>query len=121
MLSRAEVKAVLPEAAQSWSGALHTPSDGGAEPERAAPAIAEAARRAGAAIVTSCAARGVERQAGRVSGVVTELAAIACQSVLVAAGAWSLPFTARGENPTQHQFDRKPARRSERRREHLCN
>jgi len=38
MLSGAEVKAVLPEAAQSWSGALYTPSDGGAEPERAAPA-----------------------------------------------------------------------------------
>ena len=39
--------------------ALHR-SDGRAEPQKAAPAIARAARRAGAAILTNCAVRGVE-------------------------------------------------------------
>ena len=92
MLSRAEVEALLPGIRQTTPGALYTASDGGAEPERAAPEIAEAARRAGAAIVTSCAARGLARQAGRVSGVVTEHGEIGCGAVLVAAGAWSRLF-----------------------------
>jgi len=92
MLSRADVARLLPGAARSWPGALYTPSDGGAEPERAASAIAEAARRHGATILTGCATRGIERQGGRVSAVVTERGPIACQAVLVAAGAWSRLF-----------------------------
>ena len=51
---------------------MHTPTDGRAEPSQAAPAIAEAARAAGATILTDCAVRGIETQGGRVSGVVTE-------------------------------------------------
>jgi len=92
MLSGAEVRALLPGVRQTAPGALYTPSDGGAEPERAAPEIAEAARRAGAVIVTSCAVRGVARQAGRVSGVVTERGEVACGAALIAAGAWSRLF-----------------------------
>jgi glycine/D-amino acid oxidase-like deaminating enzyme len=92
MLSGAEVNSLLPGLRQSAPGALYTPSDGGAEPERAAPEIAEAARRAGAVIVTSCAVRGLARQAGRVSGVVTERGEVACAAVLVAAGAWTRLF-----------------------------
>jgi glycine/D-amino acid oxidase-like deaminating enzyme len=92
MLSGAEVERILPGVANARAGALFTSSDGGAEPERAAPQIAQAARRAGAAIVTGCAVRGLERKAGRIAGVVTERGAIACQAVLVAAGAWSRLF-----------------------------
>jgi glycine/D-amino acid oxidase-like deaminating enzyme len=92
MLGSAEVARLLPGAARTWPGALYTPGDGGAEPERAAPAIAEAARRHGATVLTGCAVRGIERQGGRVSGVVTERGPIACGAVLVAAGAWSRLF-----------------------------
>ncbi|MEJ1938558.1 FAD-dependent oxidoreductase, partial [Nostoc sp. NIES-2111] len=79
-------------AARRFRGALFTASDGRAEPQNAAPAPAEAARRAGAVILTGCAVRGVETQAGRVSGVVTERGAIACSSVVLAGGAWSRVF-----------------------------
>ena len=47
--------------------ALYTPSDGRGEPQKAAPAIAEAARRHGAAILTQCAVRGIETAGGRVA------------------------------------------------------
>jgi glycine/D-amino acid oxidase-like deaminating enzyme len=92
MLSADEMAALLPGGTRRWPGALHTPSDGGAEPQMAAPAIVEAARRAGAAILAGCAARGLERQAGRVCGVVTEKGPIACAAVVLAGGAWSRLF-----------------------------
>ena len=72
--------------------ALYTTSDGRAEPQKAAPAIARAARRAGAAILTGCAVRGIETQAGRVAAAVTEKGRIACDSVVLAGGAWSRLF-----------------------------
>jgi glycine/D-amino acid oxidase-like deaminating enzyme len=94
MLSRTEVARLLPGAARDWPGALYAASDGGAEPEKAAPAIAEAARRLGAIVATGCAVRGIERRAGRVSGVVTERGRIACDAVLLAGGVWSSLFCA---------------------------
>ena len=42
---------LLPGSTERWAGALYTPSDGRAEPQKAAPAIAAAARRHGAAIL----------------------------------------------------------------------
>jgi glycine/D-amino acid oxidase-like deaminating enzyme len=92
VIDGAEVARLLPGTAKSWAGALYTPSDGRAEPQMAAPAIATAARRHGAAILTSCAVRGIERAGGRVSGVVTEQGRIACGSVVLAGGAWSRLF-----------------------------
>jgi glycine/D-amino acid oxidase-like deaminating enzyme len=77
------------------AGALYTPMDGRAEPQRAAPAIAEAARDKGATILTECAVRGIELSAGAVSGVVTERGPIACQAVVLAGGAWSSLFSGR--------------------------
>ncbi|HXO03140.1 MAG TPA: FAD-binding oxidoreductase, partial [Stellaceae bacterium] len=82
----------LPGLSKKWAGALYTPSDGKGEPQLAAPAIANAARRAGATILTHCAVRGVETAGGRISGVVTEKGRIACQSVVLAGGAWSRLF-----------------------------
>lgn len=72
--------------------ALYTPMDGRAEPQWAAPAIAEGARERGAAILTGCAVRSLDIEAGRVSGVVTERGRVACTSVVLAAGAWSRLF-----------------------------
>jgi len=83
---------VIPGASRLFIGALHTPTDGRAEPSMAAPAIAEAARAAGAAVLTDCAVRGVETKGGRVSGVVTEKGRIACDVVVLAGGAWSRLF-----------------------------
>ena len=76
----------------SWVGALHTPSDGRAEPLKAVPAIAAAARRAGAKVLTNCAVRGVDKAAGHVAAVVTERGRIRCSSVVMAGGAWSRLF-----------------------------
>ena len=82
----------MPGATNSFIAGLHTPTDGKAEPALAAPAIAEAARDHGAQIYTNTAVRGIEQTAGRVSGVVTERGRIACQSVVLAGGAWSRLF-----------------------------
>jgi glycine/D-amino acid oxidase-like deaminating enzyme len=92
LLSGSEVAGLLPGSAQSWAGGLYTASDGGAEPQKAAPAIAEAARRRGAVILTSCAVRGVELVAGRVGAVVTERGVIRCNAMVLAGGAWSRLF-----------------------------
>lgn len=83
---------LLPSVARPFKGALYTTDDGRAEPQRAAPAIAGGARAAGARIFTGCAARGIETAAGRVSAVVTEHGSIACDSVVLAGGAWSRRF-----------------------------
>jgi glycine/D-amino acid oxidase-like deaminating enzyme len=92
LLSREQLNRVLPGLAGPWLGGLSTPSDGRAEPAHAAPAIAEAARRLGATILTQCAVRGVETVGGRISGVVTERGTIACNSVVLAGGVWSRLF-----------------------------
>ena len=79
-------------AAVTWKGGIYTASDGCAEPHKAAPAIARAAVRNGATILTACAVRGLETEAGRVSGVVTEHGAIRAPVVLCAAGTWTTVF-----------------------------
>ena len=75
-----------------WRGALYTESDGRAEPHKATPALARAAGREGATILESCAVRGIESAAGRVSAVVTEHGSIRTSTVLCAAGAWTSMF-----------------------------
>ncbi|WP_110647955.1 NAD(P)/FAD-dependent oxidoreductase [Salinicola peritrichatus] len=95
MLSREELQAQMPGCRLAVKGALFTPADGRAEPQKVAPAIAEAARAKGAHVLTECAVRGVETEAGRVAGVVTERGRIRCQSVVLAGGAWSNLFCTR--------------------------
>ena len=92
LLTREEAGRVLPGLSGEWVGALYTASDGRAEPQKAAPAIAEAARRLGATILTRCAVRGIETAGGRIAGVVTEQGRIACDSVVLAGGVWSRLF-----------------------------
>ena len=95
LMTRRDIDERLPGATGRWIAALHTPSDGRAEPSLAAPALARAATRLGATIAPQCAVRGLETQAGRVSGVVTELGRVETDTVLCAAGAWSSLFCAR--------------------------
>jgi glycine/D-amino acid oxidase-like deaminating enzyme len=92
LLRGAAIDTLVPGASSMFVAAMHTPSDGRAEPSHAAPAIAETARAAGATILTECAVRGVETQAGRVCGVLTEKGRISCNAVLLAGGAWSRLF-----------------------------
>jgi glycine/D-amino acid oxidase-like deaminating enzyme len=94
LLTRDQIAVVLPGLAGDWAGALSTPSDGRAEPAHAAPAIAAAARRHGAVLLTRCAVRSIETEGGRVSGVVTEKGPIACEQVVLAGGVWSRLFCA---------------------------
>ncbi len=92
LLTRDQMALVTPGLAGKWAGALSTPSDGRAEPGLAAPAIAEAARRHGAVILTNCAARTVETLGGQIAGVVTEHGYISCDQVVLAGGVWSRLF-----------------------------
>ena len=89
ILTRDQLDRVVPGLDGTWAGGLFTPSDGRAEPSHAAPAIAVAARKLGAAILTGCAVRGVDTLGGRVNAVVTEKGRIGCQSVVLAGGVWS--------------------------------
>ena len=92
LLDANETAALLPGAGQRFAGCLYTASDGRAEPQHAVPAMAAAARRLGVTILEGCAARGLDLQAGRVAGVVTERGRIACEAVVLAGGAWSRLF-----------------------------
>jgi glycine/D-amino acid oxidase-like deaminating enzyme len=93
MLSASEFREMFPGSTINLKGGLYTPADGRAEPQKAAPAIAEAARAKGASVLTECAVRGIETSGGAVSGVITERGAIACRAVVLAGGAWSNLFS----------------------------
>lgn len=92
MLHGDALQALLPGHQGQIETALSTPLDGRAEPQWATHAIAMGARAAGAAVMTSCAVRSVDVQAGQIAGVVTERGRVACTSVVVAGGAWSRLF-----------------------------
>ncbi|MGI9203331.1 MAG: NAD(P)/FAD-dependent oxidoreductase [Woeseiaceae bacterium] len=92
VIDRGELGKLVSGATADWCGAMYTPSDGRAEPHKAAPAIGRAAARSGATILTSCAARGIETSGGCVSAVVTEHGSIQTSVVLCAAGAWTSVF-----------------------------
>ncbi|MEX0312161.1 MAG: NAD(P)/FAD-dependent oxidoreductase [Tateyamaria sp.] len=95
LLSSGEVSELIPGMARRYHGALYTASDMRAEPWVAVPALAGIAARAGATIVENCAVRGLDLQAGRVAGVITERGRIAAQEVVLAGGAWSSLFLRR--------------------------
>jgi len=84
----------LPGMSGKWTAGMVTESDGRAEPFVAVPALARAARRAGAIIVEGCAARTLDIEAGRIAGVVTEAGRVRCAQVVLAGGAWSSGFAA---------------------------
>lgn len=92
LLGSREIEAVLPGCKRAFAGALFTPSDARAEPQKAVPAMARALRRLGGTVLTHCAVRGIETSAGRLSAVVTERGPIACSQAVLAGGAWSRLF-----------------------------
>ena len=94
MLSKAELEQLIPGAGTKWLGGMMTPSDGRGEPFVAVPALARAARGAGATVIENCAVRTLDMNGGRVSGVVTEKGRVRADRVVLAGGAWSSQFAA---------------------------
>jgi glycine/D-amino acid oxidase-like deaminating enzyme len=92
MIGAAEANELQPGCTKPWKGALYTPNDGRAEPFIAVPLMAEALRAKGGKVFTNCAVRGLETKGGRISAVVTEKGSIACDTVVLAGGAWSRRF-----------------------------
>jgi len=89
LLGRKETAAMMPDAARSVFGAMHTASDLRAEPWVAVPALAGIAARDGAVLIEDCAVRALDIEAGAITGVVTEQGRIKAPQVVVAGGAWS--------------------------------
>jgi len=92
MLSARELKQHLPGCQSRFAGALFQPSDGRVEPEKATRRLAQAAVELGVTLLESCAVRGFELSAGRVSAVVTEHGRILCSQLVLAGGAWTRLF-----------------------------
>jgi glycine/D-amino acid oxidase-like deaminating enzyme len=77
---------------RAWKGGVFSPSDGTADPAKAAPSVAAALMKLGGTVHQNCAARGIEVTGGRVSGVVTEAGTIKTRTVVFAGGAWASSF-----------------------------
>ncbi|MEO8388420.1 MAG: FAD-binding oxidoreductase [Polaromonas sp.] len=75
-----------------WKGGVFSPTDGTADPSRAAPAVAQAVMKLGGSVHQGCAARGIEMEGGRLSGVVTEKGTIRTRIAVLAGGAWASSF-----------------------------
>ena len=95
----AELAALMPGASRTFACGLYVPTDGCAEPQRAAPAIARAAQRKGAIILAHCAVRGIERAGGRAAAVITERGRIACDAVVLAGGCLVQPVLRESRHP----------------------
>ncbi|WAP68339.1 NAD(P)/FAD-dependent oxidoreductase [Jiella pelagia] len=83
------LRQMLPEMELDYDGGLFSPTDGRAEPQLAAPAIARAVRAKGGTVLTNCAVRRIDIAGGRIAGVITEKGRIIAERVVVAGGAWS--------------------------------
>jgi glycine/D-amino acid oxidase-like deaminating enzyme len=92
LLTAADIDELVPGGTGHWAGGIYTPSDGRAEPQFAASAIARAFLAKGGVIVENCAVRTLSMTAGRVSGVITERGEVRCDQVLLAGGLWSRRF-----------------------------
>jgi sarcosine oxidase, subunit beta len=69
--------------------AAYSPDDGHCTPESVVLGYATAARRLGARLLTGTTVRGIETSGGGIRSVVTDRGAIATDTVICAAGAWS--------------------------------
>ncbi|KGF69404.1 D-amino acid oxidase [Hoeflea sp. BAL378] len=92
MLGAAEATGRGAATGRSWLGGVWSPTDGIADPARAAPLIAKGVGKHGGRVVQNCAARGLELAAGAVCGVITERGVIATRQVVMAGGAWAGSF-----------------------------
>jgi sarcosine oxidase subunit beta len=85
-----EAKALSPLiGTEGLLAAAYSPTDGHCTPESVVNGYAASARRAGARLVRSCAVTAIESSGGTITHVVTDRGAIATDTVVCAAGAWS--------------------------------
>jgi glycine/D-amino acid oxidase-like deaminating enzyme len=92
MLDGAEAARRGSATGRAWKGGVVSPTDGVADPSKAAPAVARATLKRGGSVHQMCAARGLLTEAGRISAVVTEHGVIRTKIVILAGGAWSSSF-----------------------------
>ncbi|MEI3854891.1 MULTISPECIES: NAD(P)/FAD-dependent oxidoreductase [unclassified Ensifer] len=92
MLDSAEATERGRATGKPWKGGVFSPTDGTADPASAAPAVARAILKLGGTVHQSCAARGIETEGGRLSGVVTEHGTIRTKTAILASGAWASSF-----------------------------
>ena len=92
MLTSAEASERGAATGKPWKGGVFSPTDGIADPARAAPSIARGVQKHGGSVHQFCAARGIETEAGSVSAVVTERGTIRTCRVVMAGGAWASSF-----------------------------
>ncbi|MGI4860414.1 MAG: NAD(P)/FAD-dependent oxidoreductase [Janthinobacterium lividum] len=92
MLSGKQLQARFPTSTAPWAGGIWSPTDGKAEPSKAAPGIAEGAKKLGVHVFQTCAVRALDISAGRVAGVWTERGRIRASTVVCAGGAWTSRF-----------------------------
>jgi glycine/D-amino acid oxidase-like deaminating enzyme len=92
VLSGTEASARGAGSGRPWKGGVFSPSDGIADPARAAPVIALGVEQLGGRVIQRCAARGLELQAGAVTAVVTEAGTIRTRIAVMAGGAWASGF-----------------------------
>ena len=89
MLSGREASERGQATGRAWKGGVFSPSDGTADTAKAAPAVAAAVMKLGGSVHQNCAARGIEMEGGRLSGVVTEAGTIKTRNAVLAGGAWA--------------------------------
>lgn len=90
LITVSEAKALSPLiSTEGLLAAAYSPTDGHCTPESVVNGYAGAARRAGARLVRSCAVTAIESSGGAITRVVTDRGAIATDTVICAAGAWS--------------------------------
>ncbi|TPI11563.1 FAD-binding oxidoreductase [Mesorhizobium sp. B4-1-3] len=92
MLDSAEASVRGHATGRRWKGGVFSPTDGTADPSRGAPAVARAILKLGSTVHQNCAARGIETEGGRLSGIVTESGAIRTKVAVLAGGAWASSF-----------------------------
>jgi D-amino-acid dehydrogenase len=88
-LSAAEVRALEPLLTGAVAGGLLLPDERSVRPETLTAALAGAIADGGGAVSTPVTVTGFRRDDGRIGAVQTSEGAIACDEVVVAAGAWS--------------------------------
>jgi sarcosine oxidase subunit beta len=95
LIEVAEAKALSPLiSTEGLLAAAYSPTDGHCTPESVVNGYARAARRAGARLVRNCAVTAIESSGGVLTRVVTDQGAIATDTVICTAGAWSRDLAA---------------------------
>lgn len=89
LLDGPAIRALIPEMPGSWRSGLYTPGDAHGEPALSTRTVARAAREAGAALHERCSVVEIDREGGRISGVVTSRGRCAAPVVLIACGVGS--------------------------------